>query len=228
MNYISGKQLKSTSRFIEMNCSWKPKRDSLGFQVGYTHGVGHQALLHVRQAGKQLGGQEAWAGAAQDDVVVSDFVQLSKQLPLQLQVLRDTFLKRTTSRYHTGSPHSGPSKASRVCVLPKMNQLENHQQHSRTGREWTCEHSGELREQHWHIYRVCAWSLQSCPTLCESAARHAPLCMGFFRQEYRSGLPFPPPGDLPDPGIEPTSPALQVDSLPSEPLGKPPFIYYSV
>ena len=45
--------------------------------------------------------------------------------------------------------------------------------------------------------------------------------MGFSRQEYWSGLPFPPPGDLPDPGIEPTSPALQADSLPSEPLGKP-------
>ena len=41
--------------------------------------------------------------------------------------------------------------------------------------------------------------------------------MGFSRQEYWSGLPFPSPGDLPDPGIEPRSPALQADSLPSEP-----------
>ena len=39
-------------------------------------------------------------------------------------------------------------------------------------------------------------------------ARQAPLSMGFPRQEYRSGLPCPPPGDLPDPGIEPMSPAL--------------------
>ena len=38
--------------------------------------------------------------------------------------------------------------------------------------------------------------------------------MGFLRQEYWSGLPFPSPGELPDPGIEPTSPALQTDSLP--------------
>ena len=45
--------------------------------------------------------------------------------------------------------------------------------------------------------------------------------MGFFRQEYWSGLPFPPPGDLPNPGIEPTCPTLQVDSLLSEPPGKP-------
>ena len=41
--------------------------------------------------------------------------------------------------------------------------------------------------------------------------------------EYWSELPFPPPGDLPDPGIEPGSPALQADALPSEPLGKPSF-----
>ena len=44
--------------------------------------------------------------------------------------------------------------------------------------------------------------------------------MGFPRQEYWSGLPFPPPGDLPNPGIESQSPALQADSLPSEPPGK--------
>ena len=50
----------------------------------------------------------------------------------------------------------------------------------------------------------------------------APLSLGFSRQEYWSGLPFPSPGDLPDLGIEPGSPALQADSLPSEPPGKPP------
>ena len=49
----------------------------------------------------------------------------------------------------------------------------------------------------------------------------APLSMGFSRQEYWSGLPFPSAGDLPDPGIEPGSSALQADSLQSEPLGKP-------
>ena len=45
--------------------------------------------------------------------------------------------------------------------------------------------------------------------------------MGFSKQEYWSGLPFPSPGDLPNPGIEPTSPALQADALTSEPPGKP-------
>ena len=56
-----------------------------------------------------------------------------------------------------------------------------------------------------------------------TVGRQAPLSMGFPRQEYQSGLPFPPPGDLPHPGIEarsPVSPALQVDSLPTKPLGK--------
>ena len=52
-------------------------------------------------------------------------------------------------------------------------------------------------------------------------ARQAPLSMGFSRQEYWSWLPFPSPGDLPNPGIEPESPALQVDALSSEPPGKP-------
>ena len=49
----------------------------------------------------------------------------------------------------------------------------------------------------------------------------APLSLGFSRQEYWSGLPFPSPEDLPDPGIESGSPALQADSLMSEPPGKP-------
>ena len=48
-----------------------------------------------------------------------------------------------------------------------------------------------------------------------------PLSMGFSRQEYWNGLPFPFPGDLPNPGIEPGSPALQADSLPTELHGKP-------
>ena len=50
-------------------------------------------------------------------------------------------------------------------------------------------------------------------------AYQAPPSMGFSRQEYWSGLPFPSPGDLPNPGIKPGSPALQADALPSEPPG---------
>ena len=53
-----------------------------------------------------------------------------------------------------------------------------------------------------------------------TAAYQAPPSMGFSRQGYWSGLPFPFPGDLPHPGIEPRSPTLQADALTSEPPGK--------
>ena len=64
---------------------------------------------------------------------------------------------------------------------------------------------------------------QSCPTVCDpwTVAHQAPPSMGFSRQEYWSGLPFPSPGDFPDPGIEPRSPTLQADTLTSAPPGKP-------
>ena len=52
-------------------------------------------------------------------------------------------------------------------------------------------------------------------------AYQAPQSMGFSRQECWSRLQFPSPGDIPDPGIEPGSPTLQADALPSEPPGKP-------
>ena len=65
------------------------------------------------------------------------------------------------------------------------------------------------------------------PTLCNlwTIARQTPLSMEFSRQEYRSGLPFPTPGDVADPGIKRESSALQEGSLPSEPSGKPRNIY---
>ena len=67
---------------------------------------------------------------------------------------------------------------------------------------------------------------QSCLTLATpwALACHAPLSVGFSRQEYWSGLPSCSPGDLPDPGVEPGSPTLQADSLPSDPGGN--FFYH--
>ena len=53
-----------------------------------------------------------------------------------------------------------------------------------------------------------------------TVAHQAPLSMKFSRQEYWNGLPFPSPGDLPDPGIKPGSSALEADALISEPPGK--------
>ena len=65
-----------------------------------------------------------------------------------------------------------------------------------------------------------------------TVALHVPLSIGLSRQEYWSGLPFPSPGDLPDPGIEPGSAALQADSLSTELPRKPPrrviYIYLGV
>ena len=55
-----------------------------------------------------------------------------------------------------------------------------------------------------------------------TAAHQAPLPMGFPRQEHWSGLPFPSPGDLPDPGIQPGSPASAGGFFTTEPPGKPP------
>ena len=81
------------------------------------------------------------------------------------------------------------------------------------------------------ILLCCAQSLQSYLTLCDlwTVACQAPLSMVISRQEYQSGLLCPPPGDLPNPGIKPISPAstaLQAGPLPTEPPGKAHFWYY--
>ena len=75
-------------------------------------------------------------------------------------------------------------------------------------------------------YKKLSKITQSCLTLCSpwTIAYQAPLSMEYSRQEYWSGLPFPSPGDLPDPGIEPRSPALQADALPP---GKSSLISYA-
>ena len=83
-----------------------------------------------------------------------------------------------------------------------------------------------LKYQHFHLSLTCMWLLSHVLLFVTlwTEALQAPLCMEFFRQEYYSGLPFPPPGNLPDPGIELVSPAtleLQADSVPTEPLGFP-------
>ena len=78
-----------------------------------------------------------------------------------------------------------------------------------------------------YLIPICIYfyivKMKSCPSLCDpwTVAHQVPLSMGFSRQEYWSGLPFLSPGDLPNPGIEPRSPALQADTLLSEPPGKP-------
>ena len=72
-------------------------------------------------------------------------------------------------------------------------------------------------------FSCCCSVAESCLTLVTpwTAAHQAPLSMGFSRQEYWSGLPFPPPGNLPNPGGKPTSPALAGGCFTTEPPGKP-------
>ena len=76
----------------------------------------------------------------------------------------------------------------------------------------------------WPIWGQCVLSRFSHVRLFSTlwtVAHQASRSIGFSRQEYRSGLPCPPPGDLPDPGIEPTSPALASGFFTAEPQGKP-------
>ena len=80
---------------------------------------------------------------------------------------------------------------------------------------WVLEQKEALKVKVESLSRV---RLSATP---RTAARQAPLSMGFSRQVYWSELPFPSPGDLPDPGMEPRSPVLQTGVLPSEPPGKP-------
>ena len=72
------------------------------------------------------------------------------------------------------------------------------------------------------LEKHCAcYSVESDPATPSAVPRQVPLSMGFFRQEYWNRLPCPSRGNLPNPGIEPGSPALQADSLASEPPEKP-------
>ena len=73
-----------------------------------------------------------------------------------------------------------------------------------------CWKDGNLEFIYFKIICMLCLVAQWCPTLCDpvDCTHKAPLSMGFPRQEYWSGLSFPPPGDLSDPGIEPVSPAL--------------------
>ena len=77
---------------------------------------------------------------------------------------------------------------------------------------------GFPRQNYWKVKSLSHVRLFATP---RTVAYQAPPSMGFSRQEYWSGLPFPSPGDLPNPGIEPRSPTLEADALTSEPPGKP-------
>ena len=81
-------------------------------------------------------------------------------------------------------------------------------------------------EQRGHVVKVKLLSRVRLFAAPLTVAYQASPSMGFSRQEYWSGLPFPSPGDLPDPEIEPGSPTLEADALTSEPPGKPMLTRY--
>ena len=78
-------------------------------------------------------------------------------------------------------------------------------------------------KRHGQIFPCVSLSVMSYSAIAWTVAHQIPLSMGFPRQDYWKGQPFPFPGDLPNPGTEPRSPELQADSLSSEPPGKPRF-----
>ena len=87
------------------------------------------------------------------------------------------------------------------------------------------DHRESKRTAKEHLSSVQSFSLVQFFATPWTVAYQASLSIGFSRQQCWSGLPFPSPGDLPDPGLEPGSPALQADALPSEPPGKPKQVY---
>ena len=124
-----------------------------------------------------------------------------------------------------------PSGLPSMGVTQSQTQLKTWQQQQPVAKNLPA-NSGDNRFDPWSgkipsaMEQLSSWwwwwwwwfSSKSSPTL-ETAwtvACQAPLSMGFSRQEYWSGLPFPSPGDFPNPGIEPWSPALQADSLLTE------------
>ena len=115
-----------------------------------------------------------------------------------------------------------------VTIIPTIEQTTQSRQPTnwRTIIPRKFSHSYKSSRTHNSFPNLGIWQsevAQSCLTLWTpwTVAYQAPQCMEFSRKEYWSRLPFPSPGDLPNPGIEPRSPALQADAVPSEPPGKP-------
>ena len=147
---------------------------------------------------------------------------VSKLEAQSLQREKSQSLLSCPSRVH--SPHRQlPMSTDMAHVYPHVRlDLHASQRNSTCACHWPISLSPGPPSPSCYADGLCAQSL-SCVPLCDpmDSSPQAPLSMRFFRQEYWSGLPCPPPEDLPDPGIEPRSPTLQADSLSSEPSGKP-------
>ena len=126
----------------------------------------------------------------------------------------------------------GPSvwgPLQRLPLLPKLAGFSLFWGHSITGGKGSLVQGNDnvsWCRRNWNSPSLGALVAQWCSTLSDPVdyAHQAPLSIGFSRPESWSGLPFPSPGDLPDPEIKPGSPTLQAESLLSESLGKPPVL----
>ena len=122
---------------------------------------------------------------------------------------RDTGSPQLRLTYHPDWAHVALNKI-RLWVTRKNRKGNTGRQLTRWMTTWQLVKSENVSRSSHVLLFATPWTV----------ARQDPLSMGFSRQEYWSRLPFASPGDLPHPGIKPRSPALQADSLPSEPPGK--------
>ena len=126
---------------------------------------------------------------------------------------RDEFFETETSKERKNEVHHFSWLHTKMCKLFWQMNTNTYKL------LWPAESHLRCLCQGMHVsVCVCVCVCVSDSMNCRTVDCRAPLSIGFSRQEYRNGLPCPPPGDLPNPGIEPRSPALQVDSLPLEPL----------
>ena len=136
----------------------------------------------------------------------------------------------TPDQFSSSTPHFPTSRLKTSHVLPEK-QSDTHSSRVKLFGEIREKGNYELSslggklfcKEITHFLKWCCLVAKSCLTLeiPWTVAHQASLSMEFSRQEYWNGWPFPPSGALPDPGIKPWSPALQADSLLSEPSGKP-------
>ena len=113
--------------------------------------------------------------------------------------------------HQQGNVQNSPNQATTVCEL-RTSRCSSWIQKMQRNQRSNCQHPLVVVQSLSSVQLFVSPWITAC---------QAPLSMGFSRQECWSGLPCPPPADLPDPGIEPRSPALQADSLPTELQGKP-------
>ena len=162
--------------------------------------------------------QEYWSGVPNTKGLSSNNPKIDKldfRKILKLCALKDTInrVKRKTIQWEQmfGNHTPGKGLISRMCrEFMKLNNNKDNSAQKRT-KDLNRHFSREVKSLSRVQLFATPWTV----------AYQAPPSMGFSRQEYWSGLPLPSPGDLPDPGIEPRSPALQADAFTSEPPGQP-------